>query len=243
MEPMLILLSCICLCCLTVLAADPADFLKAVQQGDLEKAAAFLDREPDLANAKAPDGASALLLALYTRHPEVANLLASRGATIGFFEACALGRLERVKAFLSHDPSLLNAFSPDGFNGLSLAAFFERHDVVIFLLARHADPNAHSKNRINITPLHSAVDRRDQTLVEILLSHGADPNAAEFLGGTPLHTAAMVGMESIVQLLVRHGANTNLKMNDGKTARELAAENKHPEIAEWLDVRAEQREP
>jgi ankyrin repeat protein len=102
------------------------------------------------------------------------------------------------------------------------------------LLAHHADANIQSQNRIQITPLHSAVERRDATLVEILLSHGADPNATEFLGGTPLHSAAMGGLDAIVQILIRHGASTALKMNDGRTAQELAAAYKHPELADWL---------
>jgi ankyrin repeat protein len=139
-----------------------------------------------------------------------------------------------VKSFIQEDSSLVNKLSADGFPPLSLATFFGHHDVVILLLAHRADPNIQSRNQILITALNSAVDRKDQTMVEILLSHGANPNATEFLGGTPLHTAAMGGMDSIARTLVRHGADPTLKMNDGRTAPELAEAGKHAELAEWL---------
>jgi len=208
--------------------------MTAIQKGEVSKVTAALDNQPGLANARRNDGASAVLFALYTRHPEIAALLIARGATVGLAEACALGQFDRVKSFLQQDPSLVNQLSADGFPPLSLATFFGHHDVVILLLAHRADPNIQSRNQIRITALHSAVDRKDQTMVEILLSHGANPNATEFLGGTPLHTAAMGGMVSIARTLVRHGADPALKMNDGRTAPELADAGKHAELAEWL---------
>jgi uncharacterized protein len=229
-----IALSAVSLCCLSLLAADSEELMTAIQKGEIAKVTAALDRQPGLANALRKDGASAVLFALYTRHPEIADLLIARGATVGFAEACALGQLDRVKSFIQEDSSLVNKLSADGFPPLGLATFFGHHDVAILLLAHHADPNIQSRNQIRVTALHAAVDRKDQTMVEILLSHGANPNATEFLGGTPLHTAAMGGMDSIARTLVRHGADPTLKMNDGRTALELAEAAKSAELAEWL---------
>jgi ankyrin repeat protein len=226
--------SAVSFCCLTLLAADSEDFMTAIQKGEIAKVTAALDSQPDLVNALRKDGSSAVLFALYTRHPEIADLLIARGAVVGFAEACALGQFDRVKSFIQEDSSLVNKLSADGFPPLGLATFFGHHDVVILLLAHRADPNIQSQNQIRVTPLHAAVDRKDQTLVEILLSHGANPNATEFLGGTPLHTAAMGGMDSIARTLVRHGADPTLKMNDGRTAPELAEAGKNPELAGWL---------
>lgn len=208
--------------------------MAAIQKGEIAKVIAALDQQPGLANAQRKDGASAVLFALYTRHPEIAELLLTRGATVGFPEACALGQFERVKSLIQEDGSLINKLSADGFPPLGLATFFGHHDVVILLLAHRADSNIQSRNQIRVTALHAAVEQKDQTLVEILLSHGANPNATEFLGGTPLHSAAMGGMDSIARTLVRHGADPALKMNDGRTAPELAEAAKNAELAEWL---------
>lgn len=226
--------SAVSACCLSLLAADSEEFMTAIQKGDAGKVTALIDQQPGLANAQRKDGASAILFALYTRHPEIADLLISRGATIELAEACALGQFDSVKSALQDDPGGVNRLSADGFPPLGLATFFGHHDVVILLLAHHADPNIQSHNQIQVTALHAAVDHKDQTLVEILLSHGADPNVPEFLGGTPLHTAAMGGADSIVRMLVLHGADTTMKMKDGRTAQELAAAAKTPELAEWL---------
>jgi ankyrin repeat protein len=226
--------SAVSFCCLSLLAAGSEDFMTAIQKGEIAKVTAALDSQPDLVNAQRKDGSSAVLFSLYTRHPEISALLIARGAVVGFAEACALGQLDRVKSFIQEDSSLVNKLSADGFPPLGLATFFGHHDVVILLLAHRADPNVQSHNEIRVTPLHAAVDRKDQTLVEILLSHGANPNATEFLGGTPLHTAAMGGMDSIARMLVRHGADPTLKMNDGRTAPELAEAGKNAELAAWL---------
>jgi ankyrin repeat protein len=220
--------------CLSLLAADSEEFMTAIQKGEIAKVTAALNTQPDLANAQRNDGSSAVLFALYTRHAEIADLLIARGARVGFAEACALGQFDRVKSFLQEDSSLVNKLSADGFPPLGLAAFFGHRDVVILLLTHRADPNIQSRNQIRVAPLHAAVDRKDQAMVEILLSHGANPNATEFLGGTPLHTAAMGGMDSLARTLVRFGADPMLKMNDGRTAPELAEAGKNAELAAWL---------
>lgn len=236
-----VLLSAASLCSLALLAADVDDFWKAVQRGDLARVGEYIRQQPALVDARDPSGASAVLFAVYRRHPEIADVLVSQGAHIGFPEACALGKYERVKQLASADPSVMNTFSADGFTPLSLAVFFGHHDVAIFLLARHADPNIVSNNSIRITPLHSAVERGDLGMVEMLLSHGANPNGAEFLGATPLHSAAAGGADAIVRVLLTHGASLTAKTNDGKTAEQLASEYKHPELAAWLKQQAASR--
>ena len=44
------------------------------------------------------------------------------GRAPDFFEACALGQLDRVAALLAQDAQLVNAYSGDGFTGLGTAA-------------------------------------------------------------------------------------------------------------------------
>lgn len=71
-----------------------------------------------------------------------------------------------------------------------------------------------------MTPLHMAAGWPNRTAVEILIGHGADPEArVRPSGHTPLHLAAAVGSAEVVQVLLAHKANVNAKgLWDGQTA-------------------------
>jgi len=70
--------------------------------------------------------------------------------------------------------------------------------------------------------------------VKMLLEAGADPNARQERGFVPLHDAAMNGNTALVELLLKHGARADAKTDDGKTARDMATERGHKELAEKL---------
>lgn len=56
-------------------------------------------------------------------------------------------------------------------------------------------------------PLHYATLADDAPTVATLLSRGADPNAANWLGFTPLHLAAQEGAISAAEMLLAAGAD------------------------------------
>ena len=62
-------------------------------------------------------------------------------------------------------------------------------------------------------------------LVQKLLSHGADVNAARNDGITPLYIAAERGHLDVVQFLIANGADVNAARNDGTTPLWIAARN------------------
>src|SRR4051794_27292926 len=99
------------------------DLVPAIQQGDAARVAELLDSDPSLLPARA-NGVSALLLAVYYQHPEIARLFIERGATLNFPEACALGDEARALELLAQDPALLDRRSDDGFPPLGYAIFF-----------------------------------------------------------------------------------------------------------------------
>ncbi|MHB2025508.1 MAG: ankyrin repeat domain-containing protein [Elusimicrobiota bacterium] len=69
---------------------------------------------------------------------------------------------------------------------------------------------------------------------QILLSQGADPNAAGFEGNTALMDAAGEGNVSLVRLLAAHGADVNRQGPSGETALVLAAENGYADVTGLL---------
>jgi ankyrin repeat protein len=50
-------------------------------------------------------------------------------------------------------------------------------------------PNSHENERRSTTPLHVTCERGLDRLSEMLVQHGADPNAVDGSGYTPLHCA------------------------------------------------------
>lgn len=149
--------------------------------------------------------------------------------------ACALGRRDRAVQLLAQDPQLVKANSQDGFSGLGLAVFFGHLEIARLLVDAGADVNRPSDNSFRVAPLHSAVESGNVALLELLLAHGAKPDAVEFLEATPLHSAAARGNREMVEKLLAAGADRHRKTKDGKTAADLARQYGHPEIAAELE--------
>jgi len=209
------------------------EFLSAVQKGNLAQVKAMLQKDSTLAAAQNADGVSAVLLACYFRHKEVAELLAT-GIELNVFEASATNCTDRVKVLLKKDPGLANAYAADGFTPLGLAAFFGQKQVAEALLAGGAKVNQASRNKEKVMPLHSAVAAQQADIVRSLIDHGADVKACQTAGITPLHQAAASGQLDMARLLLSHGADIKAKMEDGKTPRDLAVDRKQTQVAEFL---------
>jgi uncharacterized protein len=211
------------------------DFLAAIKAGNKAEVSQLLEVEPALVNARDENGLSAVLTAAYYQEPDIARLLARRGAELNVFEACAVGESSRVKTLVEQQPELINACAPDGFQPLGLAAFFGHTGIVEYLLKEGAEVNSPSRNAMRVMPLHSAIANRHAAIVQLLLEHGADADAAQADAFTPLHEAAQNGMLDVTQWLLDRGANVNPRLSSsGKTPLTLAMEHKREAVAELL---------
>lgn len=179
------------------------------------------------------DPHSAVLMALYTGKPDIAEALASAAPALTIWEAAALGRDDVVAALVGSDRTLINAHAPDGHTPLGLAAFFGQPSTVLLLLDQGADPVAASTNDMKVQPLHAAVAGRNVEAVRLLIERGADVNARQQIGYTPLMGAASAGRQDLVRLLLDHGADRTLLSDDGKSAADIAREHGHlgPDLA------------
>lgn len=215
-------------------AKSEQQLFEAIRAGDASRVSQLLEAAPGLAGARAPEGTSAVLLAIYCGHPEMVRLFEDQGVVLDLFEACAAGRPERVAALVGGDPALVGGYSDDGYPALGLAVFFGHEDIAGMLIERGADVNAASRNNQRVTPLHAAAARHNTKLVGDLLARGADPDASQGGGITALHEAAFHGDGEIVELLLGYGADPRHKTAEGKTAADMATERGHAELATQL---------
>ena len=156
---------------------------------------------------------SELLQAVYRGDQARVDELLSAAPELDVFEAAAVGKTERLRELLDEDPSLANAWAPDGFQPLGLASFFGHVDTARLLVERGAEVNSASRNDLRVMPLHSAAATGDPEtryeLAKLLLEHGADPNARQQDDFTPLMAADQHGDDRLRELLVEHGAATD----------------------------------
>jgi uncharacterized protein len=210
-----------------------AELIEAVRKVDASKVTALLDENRSLLTAK-EGNTSAILLALYHGHAEIARLFVERGAQLSFAEACALGERDRARELLQNDPSLLHSYSDDGFPIAGLPIFFRHPELARELIERGADVNAAARNAQRVAPVHAAATVCDHQTMKLLLERGADPNARQQLGFTPLHGAASHGDVEMAKLLIAHGADPRARTDDGKNAADVAEKYRQPAFADWF---------
>jgi ankyrin repeat protein len=188
------------------------DIFMAIERGDRARVETLLRQDAGCVNARNERGDSALLAAAYLGRRDLLDLLLESGATVGLFEAAALGLKEAAVEELRHDPAAVNTYSHDGWTALHLAAFFGHRELAALLIERGADVNARSRNtrfaREN-TPLHAAAANRHLAVAELLVERGADVNARDGSGFTPLALAANSRSDLVMLLLMENGARSH----------------------------------
>lgn len=158
------------------------------------------------ADVNAPDPSGPpLVWALFAQNESVAQLLIAHGA----------------------DP---NAMGMSG-SVLFSAVTFDMQEVIRALLEQGADPNTIDDN----IPLIAAVVTGNTSVVEMLLSHGADATASKINGISSLHEAARQGHLEIARALLEHGADVNALTDVGWPPIHYAKLHRNYEIADLLE--------
>ena len=224
---------------IAAMAAEPATitpgYFEVLRNGDTQQLRRALDRGTD-ANARDHLGNTPLMLAAVYASPDSMRLLLNRGAEVNasnHASATALMRAghddSKVRLLLEHGADV-NVRSAFGNTALMLAARpATSHRAVRMLLSRGAD--ARATNAYGATALMAAAAGGDAESVNLLLEHGADPNAQPtpdhngflFGGGrSPLMWAAFRGDTKIMKLLIDAGADVNAPSGLGTSLAQAA---------------------
>lgn len=102
-------------------------------------------------------------------------------------------------------------------------AVYHGHENIIHLLLNRG-ANIHQHDNVNKeSPLHIAMCMNSGErphIVELLLAHGANPNAKDMYGNTPLMEASKSGYLQSMRIILSHGARINDVNSSGNTALE-----------------------
>lgn len=156
-----------------------------------------------------------------------------------FTIAAQTGNVEELKSIVEEYPEAPTKWTGGLFGtGLYFAAQEGKLDAVKFLVeeggakASVAYTDGHS-------PLVAAAFHDHADVVEYLIQHGADVDETDdnIVTGsyTALHWAAEHGHAEVAKRLLERGADSSLKNRYGKTARQLAIQQGHPEIVTLID--------
>lgn len=180
----------------------------AAQEGHWSTVKLLLDRRSPI-DHRAYDGHSALSAALLEGHAEVADLLMRRGADTNVRDA-------------------------EGRPLLYLLVLESRLDMATLLIEKGGVP-LESRDSEGRTALHVASWQGCTELVDLLLKHGANPNAQDKAGRPPLHSVAWTDNAEVGRrLLQASSVNIDLACHQGATALSIAAQEGHANIVAML---------
>jgi ankyrin repeat protein len=137
-----------------------------------------------------------------------------------------------VKEILDKDPDQIRIARPNGRRALTTAVEFGHDDIARLLLERGADPTWPELNAERGGALHAAARAGNRALVELLLAHGADPNAHRDSAGNSVYAAKS---PEIRALLKAHGGTVDpydlvWMDEDDEVMRLVAADPKSAEL-------------
>ncbi|MHB9146880.1 MAG: ankyrin repeat domain-containing protein [Candidatus Amoebophilus sp.] len=195
-------------------------------------------RHMDRIDFKDNEGNTLLHLAVLKKNYEIVNMLLKHspylinyknndGNTSVYFAISQED--EKILKLLLNNSAVnadLESRNRKGICPFHMAAAKNNIDIIKLLLECGA--NIDIKDRIGYTPVHIAACKGHTELVKFFISHGADIKiaATDEYKNAPIHTAVKHNHVKVVRLLLSQGANVNTKNAKGKTAIDLAQDNK-----------------
>jgi ankyrin repeat protein len=236
--------------------SDAFPLYYASLRGFYDLAEHLVGKHPEHINARSGQMVTPLVAALHGKHFEVAELLHRNGADVDVRDkdgdtplriASLSGILHIIQWLLNHEVDV----NTQGFNGYSpLHSAASNGYLQAFRMLIEHNADIHIRNAFGMTALHVAVtvsisglDRNVIDIMQVLLDHGANPNARDNDNSTPLHHSSWWQTEHYpprrgtvegTRLLLKHGAIIDAEDNEGRTPLQLALEHGREEIATCL---------
>jgi ankyrin repeat protein len=181
-----------------------------VAHGNLARVRELLALYPGLLLVNAPWNELAVEAGAHTGFKDGVRLQLDQGAPLSICTAAMIGMAARVRALLAEDPQRLWECGAHNMPLIWYPAIGGAGAVQVeltrLLIERGADVNAQKRGH---TALHWAARAGAFDLAELLLDHGAEPNAVTRIMGremTPLALAEKSGDKATIDLLRRRGA-------------------------------------
>ena len=178
-----------------------------IDKGDTLGVQKLVKGNPPVTAARDENGLTPLMHAAYRGRGPVFEAIAAANAPADAWDRLLLGETDGL-------PSP-DAWSPDGFTPLHIAAFARNADGAAAILAAGADPNVFATASFaRVTPLGTCAFAGAFDVARVLLKHGANAGLTEVEGGTPLEVALRNGDEQLVTLLFvshSHGQIDNVR--------------------------------
>jgi uncharacterized protein len=200
-------------------------------------------------NRKTPKYGYTPLIRVAGNRPETFESLRREGG----YHGPAPDALESVRILIAAGADV-NHVDDQEQSPLRIAMFAGNFDIAKALLEAGANVRwraSPSSTTILMETILSYSPHEDPVAVHLLLDYGADPNDRSEKAYTPgceqsrggcywrgysaLTFAARYGFYRVVKLLLERGADPSLPRTDGRTALELARDNKHPKTAALIE--------
>jgi uncharacterized protein len=173
-----------------------SSIFELIDAGDANAVRQRLAEEPDAAAAHDEQGLTVLMRAAY-RGGDMLDAVRAANPPLEPFDRIMVGEADGLPA--------PDAWSPDGFTPLHLAAFAHNAEAARRLLEAGADPDVVSTASFaRVTPLGTCAFAGATEVARVLLAHGADPTISEDGRFTPLDAALENGNEELAALLREH---------------------------------------
>jgi ankyrin repeat protein len=167
-----------------------------IDSGDAQGVRDALLSDPGVAAQHDENGLTLLMRAAY-RGGDVLEAVRAANPPLEPFDRIMVGETDGLPP--------PDAWTPDGFTPLHIAAFAHNAGAARTLLEAGADPNVvATASFARVTPLGTCAFAGANDVAKLLLEHGADPTLAEDDRFTPLDAAVANGNTELAELLHTH---------------------------------------